>query len=136
MLIADDSDMLVERLVAALARVAGAEVVGRAWTGAGTLECVWRLKPDIVILDLCMPGGSGIDVLQDIKKNPLAPLVIVLTNYAQSQYRKKCLQTGASFFFDKSVEFDKVAEVLRHLVSGAPAPVGTLTEGANGKAGL
>ncbi len=120
-LIADDSDMLVERLVVALTKVPNLEIVGRAWTGAGALESIWRLKPDIVILDLCMPGGSGIDLLEDIKKNQLNPMVIVLTNYGQSQYRKKCLQSGASLFFDKSVEFEKVAEALRGLISGATA---------------
>ncbi len=115
-LIADDSDILVERLVAALRKVSGVEVVGRAWTGAGAVETMWRLKPDVVILDLCMPGGSGIEVLEGLKTDQLNPLVIVLSNYGQSQYRKKCLATGASFFFDKSTEFEKVGEVLRRLV--------------------
>ena len=82
---------------------------------------MWRLKPDVVILDLCMPGGSGIEVLEGLKRDQMRPLVIVLSNYGQSQYRKKCLASGASFFFDKSIEFEEVSKVLRRLVHMAPA---------------
>jgi DNA-binding NarL/FixJ family response regulator len=64
-----------------------------------------------------MPGGSGIDVLESMKKNPSPPIVIMLSNFSGPQYRRRCLEGGARFFFDKSVEFHKVAEVLRGLVN-------------------
>jgi DNA-binding NarL/FixJ family response regulator len=115
-LIADDSELLVERLVAALAKVSGIEIVGQAGTGEEALMAIRRLNPDVVILDICMPLGSGIDVLEGMEKDHLTPLVIVLTNYSYSLYSKKCLQSGAKFFFDKSTEFQKVPEVLRSLV--------------------
>jgi len=120
-LIADDSRLVVERLVTALAKVRGIEIVGQAGTAAETTEGIQRLRPDIVILDICMPEGSGIDVIEDLKKDPSAPVVIVLTNHAQPQYRKKCLASGAAFFFDKSAEFENVVEVLRNLVANVPA---------------
>ncbi len=69
----------------------------------------------MVILDIRMSDGSGIDVLPEIKKGNQSPLVIVLTNYPYPQYRRKCIEAGADFFFDKSTEFDKVTEVLRHM---------------------
>jgi len=69
-----------------------------------------------VILDIRMPGGSGIDVLEDIKKINAAPIVIILTNYPYPQYRKKCMAAGADYFFDKSSEFEKVTEVLKKLI--------------------
>jgi DNA-binding NarL/FixJ family response regulator len=62
-----------------------------------------------------MPGGSGIDVLSKIKKDRSAPMVIVLTNYPYPQYRKKCMDCGADFFFDKSTEFGKVIEVIESM---------------------
>ena len=62
-----------------------------------------------------MPGGSGIDVLQEMKKNNQTPLVIVLTNYPYPQYRRKYIEAGADFFFDKSTEFDRVGEVSKQL---------------------
>ena len=72
------------------------------------MESISRLQPDAVILDIRMPGGSGIDVLKKIKKNYPSTLVIMFTNYPTAQYRKRCLDLGTDFFFDKSTEFDKI----------------------------
>jgi len=116
-LIADDSEALVQRLVAALAELSGIEIVGQAGSVEDASQAVRDLKPDVLILDIRMPGGSGIDVLEGIKRDRVAPIVIVLTNYGYPQYRKKCLQSGARFFLDKSSEFDKVSEVLRGLMA-------------------
>ena len=116
-LIADDSQIVVQRLVTTLAKLDGIEIVGHAETVAEAAEGVRNLRPDVVILDIRMPGGSGIDVLDGMKRDRVTPTVIVLTNYDYPQYRKKCLQSGASFFFDKSAEFEKVAQVLRGLIS-------------------
>ncbi len=97
-LIADDSEALVQRLVTTLAKLDGIEIVGHAETVAEAAEGVRNLRPDVVILDIRMPGGSGIDVLDGMKRDRVTPTVIVLTNYDYPQYRKKCLQSGASFF--------------------------------------
>jgi len=120
-LIADDSEALVQRLVGALAELSGIEIVGQAGTVEDASRAVRDLKPDVVILDIRMPGGSGIDVLEGIKRDRVTPVVIVLTNYGYPQYRKKCLQSGAQFFLDKSSEFEKVSEVLRSLVAARGA---------------
>jgi DNA-binding NarL/FixJ family response regulator len=66
-----------------------------------------------VVLDISMPGGSGMYVLETVKKDRPVPVVIMLTNFAHDQYRQKCLQLGADYFFDKSTEFERVIEVLR-----------------------
>jgi DNA-binding NarL/FixJ family response regulator len=117
-LIADDSEVIVQRLIALLAHVRGVEIVDQVGTVEETKEAVRRLRPDAVILDIQMPGGSGIEVLESMKKDQLISAVIVLTNHPYSQYRKKCLQVGAKFFLDKSNEFEKVGEVLRGLIHG------------------
>jgi DNA-binding NarL/FixJ family response regulator len=115
-LIVDDSEELVQRLVAILAAVSGIDIIGRARDVAGATRAVRDLKPDVVILDIRMPGGSGVDVLGGMKNDGSSPTVIVLTNYSHSQYRRKCLQLGARYFFDKSAEFEKVAPVLQGLM--------------------
>ena len=115
-LIADDSEVFVERLLKILAEADGIEIVGRVGTVADSIQAVRTLKPDVLLLDIRMPGGSGIDVLEDIERDQLTPIVIVLTNYGYSQYRKKCLRSGARFFLDKSSEFEKVNDVLRSLI--------------------
>ena len=95
------------------------EVIDHVGTVEDTWEAVRRLRPDAVILDMQMPGGSGIDVLESMKKDGLISTVIVLTNHPYALYRKKCLQVGAKFFLDKSNEFEKVGEVLQGLIRDA-----------------
>ena len=120
-LIADDSEAYVQRLVRALVEISGVEIVGRARTGTEALQALRDLRPEVVILDIRMPDGTGIDVLEGMRKEKLATITIVLTNFAFPQYRRKCLQLGARFFFDKSAEFAEVREVLSGLIQNASA---------------
>jgi len=110
--IVDDSDLLRQRLGALLSQMQGIEVVGEARDALEATKLILNLKPEVVILDIRMPAGSGIDVLQNIKRATPAPKVIMLTNYPYPQYRKKAADAGAEFFFDKATEFDKVAEAV------------------------
>jgi DNA-binding NarL/FixJ family response regulator len=109
--IADDSLIVREHLVTMLDELAGIEIVGQAENVTEAIGAIQRLCPDVVILDIRMPGGSGIDVLQNIKQNEAAPIVIILTNYPYPGYRQKCLQAGADFFLDKSTEFDQIPKL-------------------------
>jgi DNA-binding NarL/FixJ family response regulator len=113
--IADDSQVLRERLQEMLSELPEIEIMGYAQDVPEALTSIKTLEPDVVILDIRMPGGSGIDVLQDIKKKKQTPMVIVLTNYPYPQYRKKCMEMGADFFFDKSAEFEKITAVFKQL---------------------
>jgi DNA-binding NarL/FixJ family response regulator len=106
--IADDSRIVRERLVTMLDELAEVEIVGQAENVAEAISAIRIVKPDVVILDIRMPGGSGIDVLQEIKQDEVAPMIIMLTNYPYPAYRQKCLQAGADFFLDKSTEFDQI----------------------------
>jgi DNA-binding NarL/FixJ family response regulator len=114
--IADDSALLRERLIDMLSELEGIEIVGQAEDSLSAVRSIHKLKPDVVILDIWMPGGSGFNVLQNIKKNKVANVVIMFTNYPYPQYRKKCMDEGADFFFDKSSEFEKITEMLRQLI--------------------
>jgi len=114
-LIVDDSKVVRERLITMFSELKGVEVIGQAEDSAEAVEAIQKSKPEAVILDIRMPGGSGIDVLKRIKKEKPNLLVIMLTNYPYPQYRKKCMDAGADFFFDKSTEFEKVIEVFRNL---------------------
>ena len=111
--IVDDSPVVRERLVTMISELPNVEIVGQADIAFEAINSIRRLRPSIVVLDISMPGGSGMYVLESIKKDPPGPLVIMLTNFAHDQYRKKCLQLGADFFFDKSTEFERVTEVLK-----------------------
>ncbi len=118
-LLADDSEELARRLLAQLRAIKGIEIVGQARSAGEAAQAVRDLQPDVLILDIAMPGGSGIRVLEGMRGECASPLVIVLTNYRYPQYRKRCFELGARFFFDKSTDFKKVGEVLRGLMDGA-----------------
>jgi DNA-binding NarL/FixJ family response regulator len=116
-LIVDDSKIVRERVVELLSELQdGIDVVGQAGEVTEAIGAVHRLKPDAVILDIGMPGGSGVDVLQAIKQVGLSPVIMMLTNLAHPQYRKRCMDIGADFFYDKSKEFCKVPETFRRLL--------------------
>lgn len=110
--IADDSLIVREHLVTMFDELAGIEVVGQAENVAEAVNAIRLLQPDAVILDILMPGGSGIKVLENIKQAGMGPMVIVLTNYPYPVFRQKCLQAGADFFLDKSTEFDQIPKLL------------------------
>ena len=72
-----------------------------------------EIKPDIIILDIRMPGGSGFDVLKEVKKMNEQTVVIVLTKYTTDKFREEATKYGADYFFDKSNEFEKAIDVIR-----------------------
>ena len=114
--IVDDSRILCEHLIGMLADLEDIEVIGQAQDPLEAIESIQKLNPQVVILDIRMPRGSGLDVLEAVKKNKDSPKVIIFTNYPYPQYRKKCMQSGADYFFDKHTEFEKLFEVLKQLV--------------------
>ena len=113
--IADDSEVVAERLKAMLLELPEIEIVGQARDAPEATKSILGLQPDVVILDIRMPTGSGIEGLREIKQRKTAPTVIMLTNYPYPQYRKRCLDAGADFFFDKASEVHKVMEVLKQI---------------------
>ena len=115
MLIVDDSLLVREKLGCHLEKIKGVEITGKACDVRSAIEAFHRSRPDVVVLDLQMGGGNGIDVLKEIKRDRPETLVIILTNHPFPQLAKRCREAGAEFFFDKTCEFGKVAEVLREL---------------------
>ncbi|MDH3290606.1 MAG: response regulator transcription factor [Gemmatimonadota bacterium] len=111
-LIVDDSDVIRQRLVAMLAEVEAVNVVGEASDGETGLVVAQETKPDVVILDIRMPGLSGITVLQRLQEFDSPPKVMVLTNFPYAAYRTRCRALGAAYFFDKSTEFEAALAAL------------------------
>ena len=116
--IVDDSIVIRQRLVRQLREMDGIEVVGEADDVPVARKLVEKLKPDVAVLDIRMPSGSGADLVQELKQLKPAPTVIMLTNYPYPENRKKCMDLGADFFFDKSTEFQEVVGVLRSMAPG------------------
>lgn len=115
-LIVDDSKIVCKGLRQMLSDITDVNVVGEACNAGNAIKAILELKPDMVILDIRLPGKSGIEVLKDIRDKKLLIRVIMLTNYPYPQYRKKCEELGADYFIDKVTEIEKVTEVIEQLV--------------------
>jgi len=115
-LIADDSRLMRERIRAILSDASGIDTIHEAEDSPTAIQAVKKTKPDVVILDICMPGGNGISALEAIKSTADPPITIMLTNYPYPQYRKKCIDLGADFFLDKSSEFDALTDIFHALM--------------------
>lgn len=111
-LVVDDSSVVRARLVAMIREVRGVVVVDEARDAREALEVSRANPPDLVVLDIHMPGASGTAILPLLKALPTAPLVAVLTNDPHEAHRRECLLGGADFFFDKAKEFERVLEVI------------------------
>lgn len=114
-LIADDSAMVCQRLTALLSPLDGVTVAGEAHDVSQTIESFERLRPEAVILDIQMTGGSGFDILKRVKSRAPDSIVIMTTNSPFSRIRERYLDAGADYFFDKSSEFEKVIDVFGQL---------------------
>jgi DNA-binding NarL/FixJ family response regulator len=112
----DDSVVIRQRLKRLLTDVHDVQVIGEAGEVQEAISAILEQKPDVVLLDIHLLNGSGISVLQRLKKERPAPAVIILTNYPYPQYRQKCLEAGADFFFVKSSECDEVVPALQQLI--------------------
>jgi len=122
-LVVDDSAIVGERLASILSEFTEIELLDQVKDGLEAVERIRTLKPDVVILDIGLPGRNGIEVLRDIKREKMAPLVMILTNYPYPQYQERCAEAGADFFFDKSIEFDRVSQTFKQLIHGSSMPM-------------
>jgi len=116
--IIDDSDIIRQRIADKLSTMNGLEVIWQAEDLHDSYESLNKQKPDAVILHIQLPSVNGIEFLEHIKKLHKDIITIMLTNYPINQFRKKCSDAGADFFFDKSTEFDKVFGVLKAMTNG------------------
>jgi DNA-binding NarL/FixJ family response regulator len=110
-LIIEDSLIIVKRLRAMLADIEGVGNMAYANDSSEGLMLASQLKPDVIFLDIKIPGKSGVDILPEIRLNNSAT-IIVLTNYSDSYYKNLCLSLGAEFFLDKTNEFEKIQGIL------------------------
>jgi len=113
--VVDDSIVVRERLVKMFSEIPSLDIVGEAGNSFEALNIIEEEKSDVVVLDIKMPGDSGVEVLRKVKKKNSSIIAILLTNYPIEQYKEKCFEYGADYFFDKSEEYLKVTEVLRTL---------------------
>lgn len=113
LLIVDDSELIRTRLRALLGHVAGIASIREASTLSGALVSVQADAPALVILDMNLPDGMGMDIIKPLKQLAPAVLIAVFTIHADPSFSKRCLALGADWFFDKATETDALLEVVR-----------------------
>ncbi|NMG31621.1 response regulator [Aromatoleum evansii] len=100
-LFADDSPEFRRVLHGFIALQPGIEIVGEAGDGLEALCLVDSLKPDLLVVDLMMPGASGMEVAMRLARRPVRPKVIVVSMHAADDYRAAVLACGADAFVTK-----------------------------------
>jgi two-component system, NarL family, response regulator DevR len=120
--IADDNKAFRKRLASVLAGIEGIEIAGQAGEVSEAIKSIDRTAPDVIILDIHMPGGSGLDILKTVKSALHPPLVMMLTVGPGTEYREKCLAMGADYFFEKSSDLKKIMMILAKMVKRAEHP--------------
>jgi DNA-binding NarL/FixJ family response regulator len=100
--VVDDEPMVCAHLRTILGSSPGIEVVGEAHDGAAGVEEVVRNQPDVVLMDLRMPGVDGITAIERIGKLGSPPAIVVLTTFDADQYVLRALRAGAAGFLVKS----------------------------------
>ncbi|MEU6431352.1 response regulator transcription factor [Microbispora sp. NPDC046973] len=118
-LIVDDHQVVRQGLRYVLEDEPGIEVTGECGDGHAALEAIARLEPDVVLLDMLMPGLDGIGVLERLKESPVRPAVIVLTSYAEDEQALRAVRAGALSYLPKTTAVDRVVEAVHAAAQGA-----------------
>jgi DNA-binding NarL/FixJ family response regulator len=116
-LIVEDSRALQKRLTEMLSKVSGLNLVGQAKCVAEARQVIEKLHPDLVILDLQLADGNGIEVLCETKTNYPLIRFVVFTNQSELQYRQRCLDLGADYFLCKSTGAKSLLAISEVLVA-------------------
>lgn len=112
LLVVEDSSVVREQLAKLISKNETIELVGCAENGLQGCQMFVALRPDVVLLDLRLPGLSGFDLIRLFRRERPDCVVIVLTTFADDAIRARCLNLGADYFFDKVTQLDQVVELL------------------------
>jgi len=114
-LIVDDSNIVVERLSVIISETLSVSPVLISNTFNQAVDLINIELPDVVLLDIQLPGKNGIELLALVKSNYPSIKTIIVTNRASDYYKDLCEQMGADSFIDKSTEFEKIPGIIEKL---------------------
>ena len=110
--LADDSAMIRER-VAAMLSAKAMSIVGEAVSPQSSIQGILAVHPDVVVLDIQLEGGTGLEVLRAVRLADPGIAFIVFSNNSGAAYRKRYLAEGACQFLDKTTEFDQLVPAIQ-----------------------
>jgi DNA-binding NarL/FixJ family response regulator len=122
LLLGDDHRIVREGLKQILADAADVQVVGEAQSGTEVLAQVRALGGsaglELVLLDIAMPGGDGLEVLQIVRREYPLLSVLMLSTYPEQQYAVRCIKLGAGGYLNKSADPDDMLAAVRKVAAG------------------
>jgi two-component system invasion response regulator UvrY len=117
-LIIDDHPLVRRGLMETIQEeFAGAEV-GQASDSQGGIESVWRENWDVILLDIAMPGRSGLDILKEIKQERPKTPVLILSTYSEDQFAIRALKSGADGYLTKDVLGQELVAAIKRVLAG------------------
>ncbi|MFB9968383.1 response regulator transcription factor [Sinosporangium siamense] len=126
-LLVDDERLVCAHLHTILSRAPGLEIVGQAHDGAEAVEAVIRHKPDVVLMDIRMPGVDGLTATERICALPNSPKVVMLTTFDLDEYALRALRAGAAGFLLKDTDPENLIDIVRVAAEGHAIVSPTLT---------
>jgi len=117
-LIVDDHAVVREGYRALLAKHEGLTVVGEACDAASAYQCYKNTRPDVVIMDISMPGRSGIDAIEHIREFDVHARVLVFTMHCGAAYALQAFRAGAKGYVTKSSPPDLLVRAVRDIAEG------------------
>jgi DNA-binding NarL/FixJ family response regulator len=116
--LADDQPLVRAGLRMIIAETPGIEVAGEAATGAQAVQAARDIRPDVVVMDIRMPGVDGIEATRMITAAGAPPSVIVLTTFDEDDYVYGALRAGAAGFLVKDMALDDILAAIRVVAAG------------------
>jgi DNA-binding NarL/FixJ family response regulator len=116
--VVDDEPMVCAHLRTILGAADDLEVVDEAHDGAAAVQAVQRNRPDVVLMDLRMPGVDGLTAIERINQLPDPPAVVALTTFDADQYVLRALRAGAAGFLVKSTPPEELIRLVRVAADG------------------
>lgn len=116
-LIADDHPLILDGLAALVEAEPGFTLAGRASNGVQACEQYAALRPDVLLIDLNMPGGGGIDAILQIRARDPNARIVVLSGYEGDEDVFRALESGASAYLLKRSDSEQVLQCLRRVVA-------------------
>ena len=120
-LLAEDQAMVRGALSALLGLESDIEVLGAAADGEAAWRDVQRLKPDVLVTDIEMPGLTGLELAQRIQRHELPIKVVIVTTFARAGFLRRALDAGVSGYLLKDAPAENLAEALRKVHRGGRA---------------